>query len=213
MRQPILPVQIIPFLSLSLLLNLNIIKKAEAQNWDIKLLDQLNQAPENDPDHGLKFITDNACIIDITTPTSILLTGLIKKDKELTNKGLVIGTAYLGTAILTTAFKNIIKRPRPFETYPDIIYPKSDAGGYSFPSGHTSTAFSTATSLSLAFPKWYVAIPAYAYAGTVAYTRMDLGVHYPSDVLAGALLGSGTAYLSWKINKTLQHKQKSVKKL
>lgn len=188
-------------------------RTAEAQNWDIKLLDEFNDSPESDPDLGLKFITNNACIVDIAAPSSIILTGLIKKDENLTNKGLGIGVSYLGTVLLTIALKNTIKRPRPFETYPDIIYPKSDAGGYSFPSGHTSTAFSTATSLSLAFPKWYVAVPAYTYAGAVAYTRMDLGVHYPSDVLAGALLGSGTAYLSWKINKALHRKQKSGKKL
>jgi membrane-associated phospholipid phosphatase len=61
----------------------------------------------------------------------------------------------------------------------------------------------------LAFPKWYVAIPAFSYAGAVGYSRLDLGVHYPSDVLAGALLGSGTAYLNWKINKALHKKRKA----
>jgi len=212
MRKYILTINRIITLIFCLLFSLRGIE-TKAQNWDIELLDQLNQPPENDPDLGLKFITDNACIVDIATPTSIIVIGLIKKDQNLTNQGLVIGTAYLGTAILTTALKNTIKRPRPFETYPNIIYPKSDAGGYSFPSGHTSTAFSTATSLSLAFRKWYVVAPAFAYAGTVAYTRIDLGVHYPSDVLGGALLGSGTAYLSWKINNALHHKQKSGKRL
>jgi membrane-associated phospholipid phosphatase len=77
------------------------------------------------------------------------------------------------------------------------------------PSGHTSSAFSTATSLSLNFRKWYVVAPAYTYAAAVGYSRMYLGVHYPSDVLVGALLGSGTAYLTWKINKKLQNKRKN----
>lgn len=195
------------------MLSFGMSRNATAQNWDIKLLDQLNDPAESDPDLGLKFITNNAYIIDIAAPSSIILTGLIKKDKDLTNKGLVIGAGYLGTALLTTAFKNVIKRPRPHDTYPDLVYPKSSSGGYSFPSGHTSTAFSTATSLSLAFPRWYVAAPAFVYACTVAYTRVDLGVHYPSDVIGGAILGSGTAYLTWKINKAIQRKRKLGKKV
>lgn len=184
-------------------------QQAEAQSEDVEQLDKLNHSPQNDQDNGLKFISTNAYLVDITTPLSIILTGKLKKDKELINKGLVIGASYLANAVLTTTLKNIIKRPRPFESYPDQIYPKSSHGGYSFPSGHTSSAFSTATSITLAFPKWYVAVPAFSYAGAVAYSRLDLGVHYPSDVLAGALVGSGTAYLSWKINKALKNKRKA----
>jgi membrane-associated phospholipid phosphatase len=185
------------------------VQKAKAQNSDIELLNRLNQAPAIDQDYGLRFISKNAYLVDIATPLSIILTGKFKKDKELTKKGLVIGASYLGNAVLTTTLKNVIKRTRPFEAYPEQIYANSSHGGYSFPSGHTSSAFSTATSLTLAFPKWYVAAPAFAYASAVGYSRLDLGVHYPSDVLAGALLGSGTAYLSWKINKALQKKRKT----
>jgi membrane-associated phospholipid phosphatase len=64
-----------------------------------------------------------------------------------------------------------------------------------------------ATSLSLQYPKWYVIAPAYLYAGTVAYSRMDLGVHYPSDVLSGAIIGSGSAYITYKINRKIKWQQ------
>jgi undecaprenyl-diphosphatase len=77
----------------------------------------------------------------------------------------------------------------------------------SFPSGHTSVAFSTATSLYLAYPKWYVAVPAFTYAASVGYSRMYLGVHYPSDVLAGAVIGAGSAWLMYKANKWLFKKK------
>ena len=104
--------------------------------------------------------------------------------------------------------KYSVNRDRPFVTYPDIIQ-KSKAIP-SFPSGHTSSAFATATSLSLAYPKWYIIVPSYAWAGTVGYSRMHLGVHYPSDVLAGALIGSGCAYLTFKVNQKLLKKKVNI---
>ncbi len=112
------------------------------------------------------------------------------------------------SGLITSAMKLSIKRDRPFKTYPEIEK-ESSAGSYSFPSGHTTSAFVTATSLSLAFPKWYVIVPSYAWAGAVGYSRMHLGVHYPSDVAAGAIIGAGSAFLTYKINKWLSQKNKN----
>ena len=58
---------------------------------------------------------------------------------------------------------------------------------YSFPSGHATVAFACATVLALAVPR--LAVPLYALAGLVALSRVYVGVHYPFDVLAGAVLG------------------------
>jgi membrane-associated phospholipid phosphatase len=128
--------------------------------------------------------------------------GLIKDDKELFRNACVIfGSAALASGI-TIMLKYSVNRDRPYVTYPDITK-KSSAGSPSFPSGHTSSAFSTATSLSLAYPKWYIIVPSYAWAGTVGYSRMHLGVHYPSDVLAGAVIGAGSAWIAYAVNKRL----------
>jgi membrane-associated phospholipid phosphatase len=67
----------------------------------------------------------------------------------------------------------------------------SSSTGESFPSGHTFGFFATATSLSLAYPKWYV-IAFFIWASTVAIPHA-FRVHYPSDVVAGAIIGSGSA--------------------
>jgi membrane-associated phospholipid phosphatase len=69
---------------------------------------------------------------------------------------------------LLLALKKAVKRDRPFETYPDIDQVSSSTGE-SFPSGHTFGFFATATSLSLAYPKWYV-IAFFIWASTVGYS-------------------------------------------
>jgi membrane-associated phospholipid phosphatase len=99
--------------------------------------------------------------------------------------------------------KKIVNRPRPFVTYSDIFQKDSHVGPYSFPSGHTSSAFALATSVSLCYPQWYIVAPMALWAITVGYSRMYLGVHYPSDVLVGALIGSGCAVLTHYINRKL----------
>jgi membrane-associated phospholipid phosphatase len=63
----------------------------------------------------------------------------------------------------------------------------------SFPSGHSAAAFAFATGVGHVLPA--AAVPLYALAALVAYSRVHTGVHYPGDVLAGALLGTGLALL------------------
>ena len=92
---------------------------------------------------------------------------------------------------------SVTQRNRLSDHEADIVK-KTDGGGPSFPSGHTSGAFATATILSLEYPKWYVIVPSYLWAGTVGYSRLHLGVHYPTDVLGAMVVGAGSAYLSYK---------------
>lgn len=94
--------------------------------------------------------------------------------------------------------KYTVQRFRPYETLD--ITPRSPRyyegkPTWSFPSTHATLAFATATSLSLSVREWYVTIPAITWAGLVATSRLWLGVHYPSDVLAGTVLGMGSALL------------------
>jgi membrane-associated phospholipid phosphatase len=93
--------------------------------------------------------------------------------------------------------KALFRRPRPYVTLSDIQsrsarYSPTGSGGASFslPSGHAAMAFAVAASLSLSYPEWYVIGPGAAWASSVALSRVWLGVHYPSDIVAGALLGT-----------------------
>ena len=177
-----------------------------AQNIDITILSDINVNRNTSLNPTFKAITNSALPISVATPLIIYSVGLIKKDSTIKNQALFIGETFLVSAFITTALKYSIKRERPFNTYPDIEKVTA-APGYSFPSGHTSTAFATATSLSMEYPKWYIIAPSFAWASAVGYSRMHLGVHYPSDVVAGAIVGSGSAYISYKLNKWINKKR------
>jgi membrane-associated phospholipid phosphatase len=176
------------------------------QNLDIQLLRAVNSPEELPSDGFFRFISDSEPYIVFAVPAGMATTGYIKKDDDMMRNAFADLAALAVSGGITLILKYTINRERPYVTYPDITK-KSDVVAPSFPSGHTSSAFATATSVSLAYPEWYVIAPSFAWAGTVGYSRMHLGVHYPSDVLAGALIGSGCAYLTFRINQKLLNKK------
>ena len=194
-------------LKLYCLLTLSIFSPASAQNADIRILRDINLNRNTQLDGFFRGVTDTTVPVAFGVPIVALGVGLIKKDATTQRKAVVIGAALVVSSGITYVMKEAINRPRPFVTYPDI-QKLTDGGSPSFPSGHTSLAFATATSLSLEYPKWYVIAPSYLWAGTVGYSRMHLGVHYPSDVLAGAVVGAGSAFLCHKLNQRLLLRQK-----
>lgn len=176
------------------------------QNPDISILRAIN-SPQNLPsDNFFRFVSDSHFYIAAAVPLSFGITGFVKDDLGIKKKALEMSEAILFNIAVTETLKYTVKRDRPFVTYSDIMK-KSGAGDPSFPSGHTSASFAAATTLSLNCPKWYVIVPSFAWAGTVGYSRMHLGVHYPSDVLAGAAIGSGSAFLSHWVNKKLNERK------
>ena len=83
--------------------------------------------------------------------------------------------------------KDLVQRPRPFEAHPQI-HPLYVVHSSSFPAGHAATAFAGATLLSYVAPR---AAPAlFALALAIGFSRVYVGVHYPSDILAGAAIGT-----------------------
>lgn len=178
-----------------------------SQNIDIDLLRHINHGRNQQLDGIFSSVSTTARPFSITAPVLVYGIGMIEKNKSLKEKGIMMGASFFVATGISTTLKYAINRPRPYETYPDID--KVSVGGSpSFPSGHTSDAFSNATSLSLAFPKWYVIVPSYTYATAVGYSRMHLGVHYPSDVIAGAIIGTSSAFLCYKAQKWLNNSKR-----
>jgi membrane-associated phospholipid phosphatase len=175
---------------------------ANAQNLDQRWVQQINNNRNINFDDFNLGISQSADYVAIATPATLLLTGFIKDNKELKQKGIQSAIAVLGTYGVTYLLKNSIKRERPYISNP-LIRPIRRKDGYSMPSGSAAVAFASATSLTSAYPKWYVAVPSYGYAGAVAFARVRSGEHYPSDVFAGAVIGAGSVWVSQKLTQFL----------
>ena len=94
------------------------------------------------------------------------------------------------TAVNTIA-KNLVRRPRPFANGEITAIRQETATGYSFPSGHTQNIATLGTYFSERIRKIWFIIVASVVVLLVGFSRMYLGVHYPSDVIVGLLLGIG----------------------
>ena len=180
-------------LSLSFALPAPVFGQNAMQRLDDKILINLSNHRNEERTGFFMFLSKHNDVVNVGVPVALLAGGVIANDKEMRQNALYVASASAVNVLATLFLKKVIKRPRPFNGLVKInaVYQPSH---YSFPSGHTSTAFTTATALSHAYPKWYVIAPAYLWAGSVSFSRLYLGVHYPTDVAAGALLGTGSAF-------------------
>ncbi|MDF2820550.1 MAG: hypothetical protein K0R15_991 [Clostridiales bacterium] len=105
----------------------------------------------------------------------------------------------LSVIMCNLLIKNLVARPRPFAGLDDIVLLINMPGEYSFPSGHATSSFAAAVSLLYINKK--IGIPALIIAFTIAFSRIYLYVHYVSDVLFGAILGTLFAIVAHKIVK------------
>jgi undecaprenyl-diphosphatase len=168
--------------------------QSQLQRFDDNIM--LNLAAHRTPEQTriMLFMTHTIKYGDYGVPAALLIGGIIRNDSQMRQNALYVGSSTAITMGATLLLKHLIKRRRPFVQNLKIVAVYT-AGSTSFPSGHASSSFATATALSSAYPKWYVIAPAMLWAGSVSYSRMYLGVHYPTDVAAGAILGSGAALL------------------
>jgi Membrane-associated phospholipid phosphatase len=118
----------------------------------------------------------------------ILISVALILNKTYRHVGIMcIASMILATILGDVILKNIIQRPRPFLQVPTINLLITKPMSYSFPSGHTASSFAAASIIFSTLKKFR--IHAIILASLIAFSRMYLFVHYPSDILGGILLG------------------------
>ena len=113
--------------------------------------------------------------------------------------GIAAAVALVAEAVICACLKIVIARPRPFNIDRSIellIAPPSD---YSFPSGHTASSFACASAIRDAGLRY--SVPAFILASMIAFSRIYLLVHYPSDILGGIILGFACGQLGRWISR------------
>jgi len=170
------------------------------QAWDARLFLAVNHLPHSPLTNRFMSLVTNSMNGGLIWLVSLLVAALV--DRRRGSQTLWQVVPPFTFAFLTVEFpiKYYFRRRRPFIDLVQAIAIGKKPGTYSFPSGHSAAAFAGAWLLRRHYPKltplWYT------IAGLVGFSRVFLGVHYPGDVLSGALSGTMVAELSrWVIDK------------
>ena len=142
-------------------------------------------------DNLMIFITSlgNGGMIWIVATIALLI------PKKTRKAGIMSAAALLGSLIINNNIvKNIVQRPRPFVTFTDLQIIIPTPSEFSFPSGHTSSSFAAAAVFYRHLPK-KIGLPSVILAGLIGFSRLYVGVHYPTDVIAGVIMGILLSYL------------------
>lgn len=96
----------------------------------------------------------------------------------------------IGLVVVNFTIKPLVSRPRPWLVIENFINLVPEHDPNSFPSGHTNAGFAFAIAVCMSAPKKWMKIAAVCAAAVMGLSRLYVGVHFPSDVLAGAVIGS-----------------------
>lgn len=173
-------------------------------NIEIHILNALQNIRTPFLDSIMTFITTlgNAGIIWIIV--GILL--LFKNNKKYKMIGFTLLLSLIISSVIgLVIMKPIIRRPRPFEAFgfKDLLIDKPL--GFSFPSGHTSSSFASATSIYLFDKK--LGLFAFLFSALIAFSRMYHYVHYPTDIIGGIILGLLSGVISKKMRDGIEKRQ------
>lgn len=165
------------------------------QNIDLQTLEFINHNRIKSLDGFFIFISSAATVITYSIPVILLLYSYIKHTFLLQRKSWLILICLVINSMIIHTIKNVVNRQRPFVGHP-MIQQLVKVSTASFPSAHTAEVFLLATAITLLFPnKKLVIIAAWIWALLISYSRMALGVHYPSDVLASMIISSSIAII------------------
>lgn len=169
--------------------------KNDPDNSDVKLFRCINNNRSGFLNSVLTITDYSVLPVAIVLPGTLFAYSRAKNRTYDENSAVLIACSEAVSTTITLGIKYLVKRPRPYKTLSNVHLNKGLLGDpYSFPSGHTTIAYSIATSLVLRYPEYpQIYMPAYVYGLIVGYGRIYFGMHYPIDVLGGAVLGSLSA--------------------
>jgi membrane-associated phospholipid phosphatase len=167
-------------------------------NFDEQLLVDINAIGHDTLptlDFTMTAFTHSIYVAPIVVPAGLYALGWGRDDHHMAATGMNTVLSEIVAGLTTMTVKAVVRRNRPYATLRGVRIPTGKEIGTSFPSGHSGIAWAMSTSLMIGYPKWYVIVPAALYATTVSLSRPFVGVHYPTDILVGATIGAGAAFL------------------
>src|SRR5467141_3544865 len=156
--------------------------------WDRRLFQRLTRQERRIVDTSLRRLSNSAnrSVLWFAIATLVALLGG-RRGRRAALRGVI--SIALTSTLVNLPLKYLARRDRPPMRSGDRPLPVSLPGSFSFPSGHSASAFAFAAGIGLEEPK--LLVPLLPLAATIAYSRVHLRVHYPFDVLAGAAIGVG----------------------
>jgi undecaprenyl-diphosphatase len=170
---------------------------------DAALVRSVNQINDTWVTGTSHIVSDMLYPVTLGAPVVFLAYGNILNDRKLTETSALILASELTTYGLVWVAKHFTDRQRPYLAYPDCITTRAIDPFKSFPSGHAAGSACILTMVSLQYPKWYVVVPSMLFVAATNFSRMHLGLHYPSDVSVGTVMGAGIAYIIWNYQDKL----------
>jgi len=140
--------------------------------------------------HDTGIAVSNAILgTEVVTAGGIFVTGLVTDNSHAKETGVATARAVADSVIMYGALKAILQRERPFSGGAEGKFFSGNWQSGSFPSGHSMFDWTIASVIAHEYPKWPVAVAMYGLATASSTYRVTAGVHFPSDVVAGGVLG------------------------
>lgn len=180
--------------------------KYNENSLDVKIFRTFNNIESRFINSLINITNESIIPVSIAAPVGLYTAARINDNHYDESSAILLMLSEITNASVTQGLKVLIKRDRPFRTLNNVKLndTNSVAGSFSFPSGHSSESFTIATSLTLRYPdKPFLIAGLYTYAAVVSLGRIYWGVHYPSDVFAGMLLGAGSSALIYSLRKPI----------
>jgi membrane-associated phospholipid phosphatase len=171
-------------------------------SWEAALTRSVNSASGM---YGTSRVVSGSLVpITLGLPVAFTIAGASSGNRETMLDGIEMGTTMVGTYATVIGLKALFGRDRPYIAHQECINGQSTETDGSMPSGHAAGTAALAMSLSLQHPQWYVIVPSVTYAVATGLARMNLGVHYVSDLLVGYAIGAGIAYVMHVLRPTIE---------